>query len=30
MHGINEHLDTNTLPGAVDYFKQVARTVGEL
>ena len=30
MHGVDEHLDTNTLPGAVDYFKQVARTVGEL
>ncbi len=30
MHGVNEHVDCDTLPGGVDYYKTVARSVGEL
>lgn len=29
MHGINEHLETNTLPGAVDYYKALATGWGK-
>ncbi len=25
MHGIDEHLETNCLPGAVDYYKNIIK-----
>ena len=25
MHGINENIEVNTLPGAVDYYKQIIK-----
>lgn len=30
MHGVDEHIETSTLPGAVDYFKLLAKNVGKL
>lgn len=30
MHGIDEHLDCDTLPGAVDYYKALAKGLSDL